>query len=372
VEVWPHSDGASTEFTFTLEIQEADVGFLLDTTCSMSGTMSAMAGEFSTMVDDLSSAIPDAQYGYATYDDYAMTPYGYTSSGDKPFILSSQITSAVGRVQSRMSSSSIHFGGDGPESGMEALFQAASGNGYDQNCDGRYAAGTDVQPLRSTSGDPFSGAGGSARDPSVPGGGEIGGFGFRDDALPIIVYATDNYLRDPESGYGSPGGCPRDAGSSDVISAVTGIGARLIGVDTSGTPTTQMNELADATGSLADLDGGGSADDRLVLRWAGSSATFRSSVVDAIRSLVNSVEFSTVELVVVGDTWGFVSSIDPSSYSDVGTGGGSTILSFTINVSAAAPAAPDTRTYNIGLQVLGDGTVVLAEDTLVVVVPGSG
>ncbi len=371
VEVSPRG-AASTDFTFTLEIKEADVGFLLDTTCSMSGTMSAMASEFSTMVDELASAIPDAQYGYATYDDYAYGGYGYASSGDKPFILSSQITSAVGRVQSRMSSSSIHFGGDGPESGMEAIYQAATGAGYDQNCNHSYDGGTDVQPLRSSSSDPFGGTGGSARDPSVPGGGENGGFGFRDEAFPIIVYATDNYLRDPEGGYGAPGGCPLDAGRSDVISAMTSLGGRLIGVDTSGLPTDQMNTLADATGSLADLDGDGLSDDRLVLRWTGSSATFRSSIVNAIADLVNSVEFSTVELVIVDDPWGFVTSIDPESYTDVGTGGGSTTLTFTINVRAAVEPSAETRSFNIGMQVVGDGTTVLAEDVLVVVVPGTG
>ncbi len=371
IEISAHSEGASIDFSFDIEVRQADVGFLLDTTCSMSGTMSAMAAEFSAIVTDLSGTIPDAEYGYATYDDYAYGSFGYASSGDKPFILQSQITSATSRVQSAMSGSSIHFGGDGPESGMEALYQATTGIGYDQDCDGSWDPGTDVQPLRSRSSDPFGGSAGSARDFSVPGGGEVGGFGFREDALPIIVYATDNYLRDPSAGYGSPGGCPRDAARADVASATTGLGARLIGVDTSGLATTQMETLSDLTSSFADLDGDGVTDDRLVLRWSGSSASFRSTIVDAISDLVNSVEFSTIELVVTGDTYGFVDRITPAAFTSVSMGSAGTTLTFTIHlVPAVAPAAED-RVFHIGLRVLGDGTTLLAEDTLVVVVPGA-
>jgi hypothetical protein len=371
VELSGRDDGDSVDFSFDLEIQQADVGFLLDTTCSMTGTMNALASEFSSIVSELSTAIPDAEYGYATYDDYAYGSYGYASSGDKPFILQSQITSSTSRVQSSMSASSIHFGGDGPESGMEALYQATSGVGYDQNCDGGWDPGTDVRPLRSRSADPFGGAAGSARDPSVPGGGEVGGFGFREDALPIIVYATDNYLRDPSAGYGSPGGCPRDAARADVVAATTALGARLIGVDTSGLATPQMNTLADLTSSFADLDGDGATDDRLVLRWSGSSSSFRSTVVDAVEDLVRSVEFTSIELVVLGDTYGFVDSITPSAFTAVSMGPSGTSLTFTIHLTPAVPPAAEDRFFHLDLRVIGDGSTLLAEDTLVIVVPGS-
>ena len=270
-----------------------------------------------------------------------------------------------------MSASRIHSGGDGPESGMEALYQAASGVGYDQDCDGRWDPGTDVQPLRSRSGDPFGGSAGSARDPGITGGGEVGGFGFREDSLPVIIYATDNYLRDPSAGYGSPGGCPRDAARSDVVTATTALGARLIGIDTSGLATAQMNNLADATSSFADLDGDGATDDRLVLSWSGSSSSFRSTIVSAVEDLVHSVEFSTIEMVVLGDTYGFVHSVTPASFTAVSMGSGGTSLTFTINLTAAVPPASEDRVYHLDLRVIGDGTTLLAEDTLVIVVPGS-
>jgi hypothetical protein len=371
VELSAHSEGATVEFSFDLEVQQADVGFLLDTTCSMTGTMNALASEFSSIVSELSSAIPDAEYGYATYDDYAYGSFGDPSRHDKPFNLESQITSGTAIVQSAMSSSTIHYGADGPESGMEALYQAASGVGYDQDCDGAWDPSTDVKPLRSRSADPFSGAAGSARDPGIPGGGPVGGMGFREGSLPIIVYATDNTLRDPADGYASPGGCPIDAARGDVVTATSVLGARLIGVDTSGLATSQMNTLADLTSSFADLDGDGATDDRLVLSWSGSSSSFRSTVVNAVAGLVQSVEFSTIELAVLGDTYGFVSSVSPSAFTTISMGPSGTTLTFTIYLTAAVPPASEDRVYHLDLRVIGDGTTVLAEDTLVIVIPGS-
>ena len=190
----------------------------------------------------------------------------------------------------------IHFGGDGPESGMEALYQGANGSGYDQNCNGIYDSATDVKPFLSSADDAFIGAGGQSYNSTDSGGGFIGGFGFRDYALPVMVYATDNYLRDPEDGYGTPGGCPIDAGASDVIDAINELGGYAVGISTSSwggsLPGPQMEMLAEATGSLADTDGDGVADDLLVFEWSSSSAAFRSTVVDAIEDLINSIRFS--------------------------------------------------------------------------------
>ena len=358
--------------TFTLQVSQVDVAFVVDTTGSMGSTVSAVSTEFSNIVSELAAVIPDAQYGSATFDDYAYGGYGYTSSGDKPFILRKQMTSDVGAIQSTLLSTPLHFGGDGPESGMEAVYQAASGAGYDQNCNGSYDSGTDVPPFMASGSDPFSGAveGYSA---GSPGGGTIGGFGFRDFALPIIFYVTDNQMRDPEAGYGTPGGCPDDAGKSDVIAAVNDIGARLIGMGVYGASSGQMNELADGTSSYADTDGDGAVDDRLVFSWSSSSSAFRSTIVNAIQDLVHSVEFSSVEMVASEDPWGFVQSIDPSAYTGIVVSSGSELtLDFTVELQALVPPAWDDRIFNVQLLVLGDGAVSLGVVDLLILVPGIG
>jgi hypothetical protein len=282
------------------------------------------------------------------------------------------MTSDIGAIQSTLLSTPLHYGVDGPESGMEALYQAASGAGYDQNCNGSYDASTDVPPFQATASDLFSGAIESYSSSSA-GGGTIGGFGFRDFALPIIFYVTDNQMRDSEAGYGTPGGCPLDAGHTDVISAVNDIGARLIGMGVGGASAGQMNSLADGTSSYADTDGDGAVDDRLVFSWSSSSSGFRTTIVNAIQDLVHSVEFDTVEMVAPDDIWGFVRTIDPMSYTGVHISSGDEVsLEFTVELRAVLAPSFDDRVFRFDLLVVGDGAVSLGIVELLILVPGMG
>lgn len=361
-------------FEFELSIQMGDIAFLLDTTCSMSGTANAMASEFSEIVSELADLLPDAQYGHATYDDYPYASYGSPGS-DKPFELRQQVTDSVRDMQSALSATTIHSGADGPESGMEGIYQGATGVGYDMDCDGTYDANYDVKPFKSEPGDPFSGGGGQFYDASDDSTGDIGGYGFREFALPVIVYATDNYLRDPESSNayynGSPGGCPIDAGFSDVVSSVTDIGAYLVAVSTSSTlGVPQMEELAIATDSYADTDGDGEADDTLVFTWYGSDSDFRETVVEAIEDLVSAVRFSTISLDIEGDEWGFVTSIDPESYEIEGEVEGE-VVDFTLTFRGVVAATTEDQLFALTLNVLGDGSVLLDTMDIIVVVPGN-
>jgi hypothetical protein len=367
----PERTNTLEDFEFELTVQMGDIVFLLDTTCSMGSTLNGMANEFSSIVSQLTSTLPDAEYGVATYDDYAYGGYGSTSYGDKPFILKQQVTDNVGSVQSTLSSLSTHGGSDGPESGMEALYQTLTGQGYDQDCDGTYDSSTDVRPFLSGGADAFSGGGGQSYNSSTSGGGEVGGMGFRDYALPVIVYATDNYLRDPDTGYGTPPSCSNPAGGSDVITAVNNANAYLIGIAAgSSTATAQMNMLANATGSYADTDGDGSTDDALVFSWTGSNASLRTTIVNAIGDLVDSVQFDEVSLQVEGDEWGFVSSISPETYPLSGAVSGQ-VIDFTIGFRGAVAAQDEDAIYRLTLNVFGDGTVLLDTYDIYVLVPGS-
>jgi hypothetical protein len=369
----PSRSTTTEDFEFETNIQMGDVAFLLDTTGSMSGTADAMGSEFGAIVSELSPILPDAQYGFATYDDYAYSPYGSLGE-DKPFILRQQITDDISAVQSKLSSIDMHFGADGPESSMEALYQGATGNGYDQSCSGMYDGTTDVLPFLATSGDPFGGTAGESFSATSPGGGEIGGFGFRNYALPILIYATDNELRDADAGYGTPGGCPLDAGQSDVVDAINSMGGYTIGIMTSSwssTAITQMNSLASATGSTADTDGDGIADDLLVFTWTGSDAAFRNTVTNAVADLLDSINFSKVSLEVEGDEWGFVTHIDPPYYEDVDPTAGIDVLDFTLHFMGTIPAMADDALYGFTLNVIADETVLLDTLDIIVVVPGT-
>ncbi len=356
------------DFSFELNVQMGDIGFLIDTTCSMGGTISGMKTEYGALVRDISAVLPDAQYGVATFDDYAYGGYGSTSSSDKPFYLLQQVTGDTAKVQTSLTGIGLHGGSDGPEGCMEALYQGLSGAGYDQNCNGNYNANTDVQPFIASGSDPFGGGGGEARTSST--GGEVGGFGFRPYALPILVYATDNYMRDPEAGYGTPGGCPGDAAHSDVVASAKANNAYLIGISVSGSlPVPQMNKLAKDTGSLADTDGDGFADDNLVFTWTGSSATLRKTIVDAIKNLVGSVRFSSVSLRVANDPYGFVTDISPESIPVSGDVTGLEV-DFSLTFRGVVSASSEDRVYKLTLDVLGDDTVLLDTLDIYVLVPG--
>jgi hypothetical protein len=325
-------------------------------------------------VDELQDVLPAAAFGVATHDDYAFGNYGSYLYGDKPFELRQQITEDIEAMQDILNAIPIHGGSDGPESGMEAIFQGASGQGYDQDCDGIYDSSYDVKPFIATKDDPFGGAGGQFYNPADDTTGELGGFGFNEYSLPIIVEATDNYLRDPENGYGTPGGCPDDAGESDVVAAVADLGAYLVLIDVAtygalGLP--QMEDLAELTGSTADTDGDGIANDLLVYEWSGSDDEFRESIVGAIADLLNSIKFDTVALEVNGDEWGFVYAIDPKAYSGFDAEDNGEIVEFTLYFRGMVAATTNDQLFDLELVVLGDGEIGLDKLDIIVQVPGT-
>ena len=365
---------SETVLEFSPRIQMGDVAFLLDTTCSMSSTANAMAEEFSSIVNEVSGLIPDTQVGFASYDDYAYLGFGSQFTNDKPFFLQQQVTNQLDLVQAALGAVEIHGGADLPESTMEALFQGVVGDGYDQNCDGVYDAGTDVKPFLADEEDPFEGSAGQAFESTSTGGGTIGGYGFREHALPIIVYATDNYLRDPDAGYATPGGCPMDAGQSDVVGAFAELGGYAIGINTRSFGTSgmaQMEALAEATGSIADTDDDGLEDDLLVFQWTGSSDAFRDTVTGAIEDLVGAIQFSTISLQVEGDEWGFVTHIEPPAYTNLTASSDIDMLDFSLNFRGVVAATTEDQLFALTLNIVGDDTILLDTLDIIVVVPGN-
>lgn len=364
----------TVDLNFPVEYRIADVAFLLDTTGSMSGLAQAMAGEFASISGSLAGLIPDITFGVATYDDYN---YGSMGSGqDRPFILRQQQTDDFTLVQGALNSTQIHSGDDAPESTIEALFQAASGRGYDQDCDASFDTQDDVLPFLALGTDPFGGAAGQAYDSSVPGTGELGGMGFREDVLPIFIYATDAPLRDAgDSAYRTPGGCPGDATMADAIGAIAGMNGRAIGigVQTSSSSVTmdQMRQIASGTGSFGDMDGDGSSEEA-VIRWNGTSSEFRNAVVRAVEGLVGEGTFAEVRLEVYSDPYNMVQSISPESIENVESGED---VDFEVELRGELAAGSSDQTVTVELLLVGvlpDGDEVdLDRIDLYVVVPGT-
>jgi hypothetical protein len=369
VEVTP-GDDVPLEVSLVAEYRVADIAFLLDTTGSMSGLASAMASEFSGIAADVNVAIPDATFGVATYEDYNFSDMG--SGVDTPFRLEQQQTSDLAAVQSKLSSIGVHSGDDITESSIEALFQGATGRGFDQACNGSYDAADDVYPFIAQVGDAFNGTLPGVYDPDVPDTGELGGFGFRESVLPIFIYATDAPMRDPDAGDRVPTtSCPAAAGMSNALNALNDLGAKTIGIAVGGNAAmAQMEVIAAGTGSYGDMDGDGTTEPAAVT-WSGRSDDFRDIVVEAIDGLVTDVVFDVVWLEVKNDTEGLVRTITPSEYTNVPSG---QVLDFTIEFEGVVAAEEGDQTFPIDFELNAqviDKEVTLDRFTAYVLVPGS-
>jgi hypothetical protein len=321
-------DGGTTavealgEFDFASS-RSLDLTLLLDTTCSNGGRLTALAESFPDIADALDTSPIATTAGLATFDDYAYGFFGGAAHGDKPFHLGAQQTDDLTLVQDALVATPLHGGGDGPEAAMEALYQALTGAGYDQDCDATYDTSTDVMPFVADAADPFGGAGGQLYDVTDPSTGTVGGVGFRADAtVRVLMYATDNYMRDPSADYESPGGCPGDAGADDVAAAALASDVYLVGLAwNSSLPLEQMRALADATGSVADVDGDGDADDALVYSSEYTTTGDRDAILDALEAVLPETAlrdvFGSVTLEVRDDPLGIVAGVSPDRHTNV-------------------------------------------------------
>ncbi|MFT5453756.1 MAG: hypothetical protein ACI9K2_000230 [Myxococcota bacterium] len=351
-------DGAGV-VEFDARHERVDVAMLIDTTCSMAGPLANWTAAFPTIASELNDLHESVTFGLASYDDYNDASFG--SGADKPFILRQQQTSDSLRLRVALADTVLHGGADGPESGNEVLYQALVGAGYDQNCNRAADAEDDVPPFRASPSDAFGGVVFGVDDPGTPGTGELGGLGFREGALPILVITTDNQLRDPEEGYGSPGGCALDAAASDVVSAANAMGARIVGVNTSDwndVGREQLESLANSTGALVDRDGDGVLEPAVIEGF--DRADIQNGVLNAVMQLTTPASFDEISLVVTADAFGSVQAVVPAAY--VGVEGGSAVPFTLLTVGELTE---EVTFYPITVQ-LRAGDYVLSERTLYV------
>jgi hypothetical protein len=276
----------SVEGIDTSAFRSLDLAYLLDTRAG-SSALESWAGSFPDVADALETNLTDTTAGLARFDDYAYGDFGSAFSGDTPFQLLAQQSDDLSAMQQALNSTGYHGGADSTEAVMEGLYQALTGVGYDQDCDATYDGSTDVKPFIANPADPFGGLAGQFYDSTDQSTGNVGGMGFRAGSTArVIMYATDSYVRDPSAGSPTPGGCPGDAGTEDVVAAAAAAGVYLVGFSINSTlPYDQMLDLADATGSFADLDGDGHADDPLVYQWFGTTDELGEMVIGALHAI---------------------------------------------------------------------------------------
>ena len=353
--------------TYDTQVQQADIMFILDETGSMQGTLDAISNAFEGVAAIAAGLVPNLTFGVASFDDYNQPPMG--SGMDKPFHHRQQQTSDLAAAQSALDSLWAGGGWDWPESTVEALYQSAAGFGYDQNCNGIYDPSDDVLPFQASPFDQFGGTAGERYDPSVPGTGDLGGNGFRQGAVPILVYTTDATVRNGTPPYndgpkGPLASCGPDASPPLLNAALAEINAKAVGVTArTNDALGAMQDIAEATDSWLDLDLDGVPDSDEWMVYSSNSYDIVDQVVAGIEQFTLNITYTmTME---ADDPEGTIVDVMPVSYVNVPA---MNTVDFTLTLTPtpdeAASIFSDT-VYIVPTTLYGDGEVILAQWDLV-------
>lgn len=146
-------------------IRSTDILFLIDNSSSMNEEIQQIRSRLSSVIAPaIRAQVPDTDLGVAVCSDFGERVLGQPSH---PYRLLQPITQDVERVVQATKQIKLEYGGDEPESQLEALYQAATGIGY-----GSYIqAKTNCPP------------------------GTRGGVCFRDGSFSVVMLFTDAPMR---------------------------------------------------------------------------------------------------------------------------------------------------------------------------------
>jgi len=257
----PHMDpmGPQTRsFDFSTRIRSADIMFLVDTTGSMSGTITAVRNTLSTtIVPGIVRAIgpgADMRYGMSEHRDFA------NGGGDFALRVLQRLDANPMLSQNATTRLAAAGGGDGPESQVAAMHSLLSGFGLPQY------GGT---PTRMAT--------------AADCGGDATAFGwgcFRPGRVPIIVLFSDadwhNGTAMPTTNFYS--GVPTAATWAQLVAEFRRREAYFIGIDVLSTAT-YTNAVALARDSRT-LDGAG-----MPIAFRGSPSSVAANVISAVTTL---------------------------------------------------------------------------------------
>ena len=326
---------ASGELNLEASYAFADVAFVLDTSGSMGDTLAALHADVSGIADQLGETIGDITFGLATYEDYSYGAMG--DDEDRPFVLRRLQSAGVSALEQALATTEIHNGLDHTESTIEAIYQAASGVGYDQDCNGVFDEESDVLPMKPHRLDAFAGQEAGRLDSDTE---RRGGMGFREDVLPIIVFATDDIARNPAMGDQTPGGCSADATLPAMRRALSNIGAGLVGIAVESEPGDEIfTDLMGVVGSRG-----------VLVPWSPDEGGFQDVVVGAVEEMIASQILAEVHLEVAEDEYGLVERITPDQYLNVAA---SEAVDFSIGYREALPDGIESASVTFNL-VSGD------------------
>jgi len=358
-------DGGVVELPLDInaELRRADVLFLVDNTRSMDAEIGRIRDRLrDTIAPGITATIPDSMIGAATFADFPVGMCG--QPGDVPFALVLPVTDDLNRAQAAIDSISMQGGSDRPESQVEALYHAATGEGH-----GMFVA------------------------PSF--GCPTGGVGypcFRADALAIILMFTDAPF------HNGPGGSEPYSAACTVspiphtyaqaVTALNRLDARVMGIYSGGAGAPGRGDLVSIAEDTNAVRSGG---DPLVFDIGERGENLSQSVVQAIETLANVIRFDVDTVLVDPDrTDGVdptlfvdsvvpvraepmtnVESIDVDNGAFLGVLAGTRVF-FELNIVAGAVVpGPEPQRFLLEIVFRGDGRTRLGSRTIEIVIPGA-
>ncbi|QDU26633.1 Serine-aspartate repeat-containing protein D precursor [Anatilimnocola aggregata] len=333
--------GASHRQTVSLTLPDTgaltnlvDVFLLFDDTGSFVNNSPIVRSAFPSIISQLQTSLPgiDLGFGVGRLEEYANFASEYATG--RPFTLNQPIVAAsttgyLTAIQAALNRTTPGYGGDGPETDIEALYQLVTGRGFDGNNNGSVLdsgraglAATQLNPGSSGDVPSFASFTADAANSVMPAAGSLGGAGFRAGALPIILLATDigfAYQPQGETSVTGLGGLTlpvsaftqtsrpttpfnNGAGIQQTITGLNALGALVIGLGTNPQATIDprqgleaISKLTGATNQSTATIANGTADpiapgDPLYFQIAsGFGASVANGVTSAIQNAVTNV-----------------------------------------------------------------------------------
>jgi hypothetical protein len=251
-------DHAERNLDFGTDITYADILIMVDLSGSMSDEHENLKqGINDIIITGVQAEVPDAAFGLVQFCDWGLRPYELTQA----------ITTDVSEIESAVNTIATCNGGAEPHS--ESLFQAASGEGLTGQVCGMWVPGFGC----------FEWVNVNIPASSCPSG-TVGGACFREDALPIFLMMTDEEFLTYVAQSGTT-----IHGNPAAIAAMNAIGAKFIGVDSSGgLAEAGFTEISNGTGSV---DSSGNAFNFTI---ASDGTGLSDAIVGAVVDLTQNVQ----------------------------------------------------------------------------------
>ena len=388
---------------------KADVFLLFDDTGSFASRATSLADSFQEVIAALGTDYPttDFAFGVGRFEDFSNYVPQKVS---RPFILNQPVAEAdadgfAQAIEEALDRTAPGRGGDTTESAIEALYQAATGVGFDGNGDGDLfdsgAAGimlTQLTPGSSGDVPPFSSYLFDPMGTLAPASGSLGGVGFRAESLPIILLGTDDGTRfkksepiiDPIQGvdgaelplahflHRSEFDVPSDAAAEiqQTVSALNDLGALVIGIganssynpydagDPNAAPRVVLEALATLTGATNQSDQsiesgitGDPIDPGDPLYFKLSNITNSSAIAATISAAVNAAITSTAfDITVEGTESGLLNNLSGFQFGVMS----SETVEFDVQLIG------DGQAHSFDLQVVSDTGVVLGSIPVII------